>query len=305
MIRASDRKPFLLEMNTSPGMTGHSLVPQSAKAAGISYEDLCLRLLAGATLDSHPPPPSHEHRDPVHPLPPDVRVTQFTTLVVAAAVAGCCWPRRRAGRAPAAVRLRRHPAGGRCEPQQRGQHPGQHRAKLTGNFFTLDLQSARQVFESLPWVRHAVVQRVWPNRLEVTLEEHKPAAVWKGDEGNDRLVNTYGEVFEANVGDVDDDDLPEFSGDEASAPEMLAMYRRLNPVFAPLGLEWRGWRCPAAAPGRPRWTTAPWSRSAAAATRKCWPAAPASCAPSPRPRPACRAAGARPICGTPMAMRCA
>jgi len=54
MIRASDRKPFLLEMNTSPGMTGHSLVPQSAKAAGISYEDLCLRLLAGATLDSHP-----------------------------------------------------------------------------------------------------------------------------------------------------------------------------------------------------------------------------------------------------------
>ncbi|KAB0585192.1 D-alanine--D-alanine ligase [Ideonella dechloratans] len=55
MIRASDRKPFLLEMNTSPGMTGHSLVPQSAKAAGISYEDLCLRLLAGATLDSRTP----------------------------------------------------------------------------------------------------------------------------------------------------------------------------------------------------------------------------------------------------------
>jgi D-alanine-D-alanine ligase len=36
--RASDRKPFLLEMNTSPGMTGHSLVPMSARAAGISYE---------------------------------------------------------------------------------------------------------------------------------------------------------------------------------------------------------------------------------------------------------------------------
>jgi D-alanine-D-alanine ligase len=52
MIRASDRKPFLLEMNTSPGMTGHSLVPMSAKAAGISYEQLCLMLLARATLDS-------------------------------------------------------------------------------------------------------------------------------------------------------------------------------------------------------------------------------------------------------------
>ena len=41
MVRASDRKPFLLEMNTSPGMTGHSLGPMSARAAGISYEDLC------------------------------------------------------------------------------------------------------------------------------------------------------------------------------------------------------------------------------------------------------------------------
>lgn len=52
MIRASDRKPFLLEMNTSPGMTSHSLVPKSAQAAGMSYEQLCLHLLAGATLDS-------------------------------------------------------------------------------------------------------------------------------------------------------------------------------------------------------------------------------------------------------------
>ena len=52
MIRASDRKPFLLEMNTSPGMTSHSLVPMSARAAGIGYEDLCLRVLASATLDT-------------------------------------------------------------------------------------------------------------------------------------------------------------------------------------------------------------------------------------------------------------
>ena len=51
MIRTSDRKPFLLEMNTSPGMTSHSLVPMSARAAGIGYEELCLRVLAGAALD--------------------------------------------------------------------------------------------------------------------------------------------------------------------------------------------------------------------------------------------------------------
>ena len=53
MIRASDRQPFLLEMNTSPGMTSHSLVPMSAKAAGIDYADLCVRLLKDARLDTY------------------------------------------------------------------------------------------------------------------------------------------------------------------------------------------------------------------------------------------------------------
>ncbi|MCW5653017.1 MAG: D-alanine--D-alanine ligase [Hydrogenophaga sp.] len=52
MIDARTRKPYLLELNTSPGMTGHSLVPMSAKAAGLSYEDLCVRLLASAALDN-------------------------------------------------------------------------------------------------------------------------------------------------------------------------------------------------------------------------------------------------------------
>ena len=52
MIRASDRKPFLLEMNTSPGMTSHSLVPMSAKATGMSYPQLCLAILASAALDA-------------------------------------------------------------------------------------------------------------------------------------------------------------------------------------------------------------------------------------------------------------
>ena len=52
MLRNRDGKPFLLEMNTSPGMTSHSLVPMSARAAGISYEQLCLWLIAQAKLDS-------------------------------------------------------------------------------------------------------------------------------------------------------------------------------------------------------------------------------------------------------------
>jgi D-alanine-D-alanine ligase len=50
LLRESDNRPFLLEANTSPGMTGHSLVPMSARAVGISYEDLCVEILRSARL---------------------------------------------------------------------------------------------------------------------------------------------------------------------------------------------------------------------------------------------------------------
>ncbi len=46
MLDEKTGKPYLLEMNTSPGMTSHSLVPMAAKAAGIEYADLVLWLLS-------------------------------------------------------------------------------------------------------------------------------------------------------------------------------------------------------------------------------------------------------------------
>jgi len=54
MLRAPDDEPFLLEINASPGMTGHSLVPMSARASGVSYEDLCLEIVRSASLDLQP-----------------------------------------------------------------------------------------------------------------------------------------------------------------------------------------------------------------------------------------------------------
>ena len=55
MIDRVTRQPYLLEINTSPGMTGHSLVPMSARAAGISYEDLCVQVLQTTALDHQRP----------------------------------------------------------------------------------------------------------------------------------------------------------------------------------------------------------------------------------------------------------
>ena len=109
--------------------------------------------------------------------------------------------------------------------------------RLAGNFFSVDLQQARVAFEAVPWVRHAVVRRIWPDRLAISLEEHRAAALWQADERSDRLVNQHGEVFEANVGDVEEDALPTFSGPDGSAALMLLMYRRIAPVFEQLQQE--------------------------------------------------------------------
>ena len=107
--------------------------------------------------------------------------------------------------------------------------------KLAGNYFTLDLARGKQAFEAVPWVRQAIVQRVWPNRLRVLLEEHHAVAYWAMKDGDDQLVNDHGEVFQANLGDVEDEALPTLQGPDGTSSEVLAMYRRLAPLYA--GLE--------------------------------------------------------------------
>lgn len=101
---------------------------------------------------------------------------------------------------------------------------------LTGNFFTVDLKDARKAFEQVPWVREAEVRREYPNGLRVILREHEAQAYWGPDTGT-AMVNTMGEVFEANVGEVEREGLPRLSGPEGSAVDVLRMYYALEPAF--------------------------------------------------------------------------
>jgi cell division protein FtsQ len=101
---------------------------------------------------------------------------------------------------------------------------------LKGNFFTVDLDAARQAFEQMPWVRRASVRRVWPNALAVTLEEYKPLGTW----GSDQLVSADGELFTANQGELDDD-LPAFDGPPGTAKEVVARYFQFKQWLAPIG----------------------------------------------------------------------
>ncbi len=107
--------------------------------------------------------------------------------------------------------------------------------RLNGTFFSMDLARVRAAFESVPWVRHAVVRRQFPNRLQVVLQEHQAVAYW-GVDSESRLINNYGEVFEANVGEVEQDTLPRLNGPEGQGAEVLAMYRALVPFFEPIDM---------------------------------------------------------------------
>lgn len=113
----------------------------------------------------------------------------------------------------------------------RGQIEHVARTALTGNFFTLNLESAQVAFERLPWVRSVSIRRMWPDGLELQLEEHRAVALWTPREGEMRLVNTSAEVFMANTNEV----LPQFVGPEGSAPQVLDRYQEFSEDLARIG----------------------------------------------------------------------
>lgn len=108
--------------------------------------------------------------------------------------------------------------------------------KLSGNFFTLDLQQARSAFEAVPWIRMATVHREFPNRLRVVMAEHHPAAVW-GETSANTLLNLQGEIFEAELDDESAAQLPHLKGPADQAAAVLHMHQQLAPKLARLDME--------------------------------------------------------------------
>lgn len=100
---------------------------------------------------------------------------------------------------------------------------------LRGNFFTVDLQQARDAFRKLPWVRNVSVRRRWPATLEVSLEEHRELARW----GNIALVNSYGELFHA----ASDSELPVFYGPGDGVREVAEHYGKYSALLQPTGMK--------------------------------------------------------------------
>ena len=108
------------------------------------------------------------------------------------------------------------------------------RGELTGTFFTMNLDRARSSLARVPWVRNVALRRQWPQRLEVTIEEHAPLARWN-DAG---LVNAQGEVFVADY----NGELPQFDGPDGSAAQVATRFREWSDALAPLALALEGIR---------------------------------------------------------------
>jgi cell division protein FtsQ len=125
------------------------------------------------------------------------------------------------------------------------------RDELAGTFFTMNLDRAGAALARVPWVRKVALRREWPQRLEVTIEEHEPYARWNAD----ALVNAHGEIFAADF----DGDLPQLEGADARAAEVTARLAEWSATLAPLGLALRevrvsprgGWRLRVAGPSGP------------------------------------------------------
>lgn len=107
-----------------------------------------------------------------------------------------------------------------------------------GNFFAADLAAVRGRLEQASWVRRVDARRVWPDRIEVRLEEHVAFARWgqvAGELQPSGLVNTFGEPFAAALPAAEQAQLPLFAGPPGTEGELARRYRSFVELLAPLG----------------------------------------------------------------------
>ena len=179
-------------------------------------------------------------------LPSDVRLMNaVSALLVAALVATAAWGLLRWMVRLPAFNFRAIQVEGDVSRNSVASLRANALPRLHGSFLSMNLKDGRAAFEAVPWVRHAQLTRVWPMRLKVNLEEHRAAAYWEArTDGADSateasaeraLVNSFGEVFQANLGDVEDEELPVLAGPADTAGSMLKMWRALSPAAEKLG----------------------------------------------------------------------
>jgi len=101
---------------------------------------------------------------------------------------------------------------------------------MVASFFTIDLASMRTELETMPWIAHAEVRRVWPDQVVIRLEEQLPVARW----GSEALLNNQGEAF-APKELANYDHLPQLVGPQRAQQQVMQQYQVLSQMLRPLG----------------------------------------------------------------------
>jgi cell division protein FtsQ len=120
---------------------------------------------------------------------------------------------------------------GELERVERRDIVGALQGRVRGTFFTVDLESVRALFETVPWVRRAELRRRWPDCLDVRIEEHVALARW-GQRRDGQLVNDHGELFRGRS----EAELPVLAGPAGTEADVARRYVAFRNLLAPLGL---------------------------------------------------------------------
>lgn len=101
---------------------------------------------------------------------------------------------------------------------------------IEASFFSVDLRGMREELERMPWIAHAEVRRVWPDQIDVRLEEQLPIARW----GDEALLNNQGQAFAPQ--ELDNyQHLPQLSGPKRAQTKVMQQYQMLSQLLRPMG----------------------------------------------------------------------
>lgn len=103
---------------------------------------------------------------------------------------------------------------------------------VTGGFFTIDLEAIQAAAEKLPWIARTEVRRIWPDSLQIQVEEQVPLARW----GESALVSIKGEIF-APPRESFPNGLPQLKGPSGSEHLLVSRFKEIQAQLSPLELQ--------------------------------------------------------------------
>lgn len=100
---------------------------------------------------------------------------------------------------------------------------------VSQGFFSVDVDNVKEHILQSPWVTKVFVQRVWPDKVLITLEEKVPLARWN----RNQILSTSGELFAPDLKNFPKT-FPQFVGPDGEQIQMMEFYKKINSMFTPL-----------------------------------------------------------------------